>query len=453
MKTHHKIIIGDARRMAEIPDESVHLVVTSPPYWQLKDYGSQGQLGFHDSYGDYINNLNLVWNECVRVLHRGCRLCINIGDQFARSVYYGRYKVIPIRTEIIRFCESVGLDYMGAVIWQKVTTTNTTGGATIMGSFPYPRNGILKIDYEFILLFKKLGDPPQVSREAKERSKLTIEEWNTYFAGHWNFTGEKQDNHLAMFPEELPRRLIRMFSFVGETVLDPFLGSGTTSLAAKNLGRNSVGYEIHQAFLPTIQDKLRTNDQDIFGESTYEFVEQKTPVENPSSLMEKLPYLFRDPHKFDKKVDPRKLKYGSRIERSDNGERTEFYSVKEVVSPEVLRLDTGMLVRLLGVAEDPSHREQAVEFLDKKTKGQKIFLKFDRDRYDEGGNLLSYVYLRNRTFLNAHLIRTGLVSVDGNRVYKYRGRFEGAVESRGHQRRGTRGIESNSSIDSTEDNL
>ena len=140
--------------MSELPDSSVHLVVTSPPYWQLKDYGHDGQIGFDDSYEAYINNLNLVWNECHRVLHPGCRLCVNIGDQFARAVYYGRYKVIPIRTEITKFCETLGFDYMGAIIWQKATTCNTTGGATVMGSFPYPRNGIVKIDYEFILLFK-----------------------------------------------------------------------------------------------------------------------------------------------------------------------------------------------------------------------------------------------------------------------------------------------------------
>ncbi len=108
MKTHHKIIIGDSRWMKEVADESVHLIITSPPYWQLKDYGNGKQIGFNDTYEEYINNLNLVWNECYRVLHKGCRLCVNIGDQFARSVYYGRYKVIPIRTEIIKFCESIG---------------------------------------------------------------------------------------------------------------------------------------------------------------------------------------------------------------------------------------------------------------------------------------------------------------------------------------------------------
>jgi DNA modification methylase len=256
MQPETAIIIGDSRRMEEIKDESVHLVITSPPYWQLKDYGNGGQIGFNDSYEDYINNLNLVWKECYGVLHNGCRFCVNIGDQFARSVYYGRYKIIPIREEIIKFCETIGFDYMGAIIWQKVTTCNTTGGATIMGSFPYPRNGIIKLDYEFILIFKKLGEPPKVSREIREKSKLTLEEWNEYFYGHWNFSGERQDKHLAMFPEELPKRLIKMFSFVGDTVLDPFLGSGTTCLAASNMGRNSVGYEINKDFLPIIKEKL-----------------------------------------------------------------------------------------------------------------------------------------------------------------------------------------------------
>ncbi len=408
------IIIGDSRNMSELKDESVHLVVTSPPYWQLKDYGNGSQIGFNDSYEDYINNLNLVWKECYRVLHKGCRLCVNIGDQFARSVYYGRYKVIPIREEIIKFCETIGFDYMGAIIWQKVTTCNTTGGATIMGSFPYPRNGIIKLDYEFILIFKKLGDPPKVSREIKEKSKLTVDEWNEYFYGHWNFPGEKQDKHLAMFPEELPRRLIKMFSFVGDTVLDPFLGSGTTCLAARNLERNSVGYEINKEFLPVIKSKLKGAEITV--------VQQETLKLNFADEIKKLPYIFRDPVKFDKKIDPRKLRFGSRIDHSDHSRET-YHTVKEILSPEVLILDNGLKVRLIGVKEKKEANGEAIRFLSDKLKGEKVFMKYDSIKYDKAGNLLCYLYLKNKTFVNAHLIKHKLADIDTSMDYKYKRSF------------------------------
>jgi site-specific DNA-methyltransferase (adenine-specific) len=422
MKTQHRIIIGDSRLMKEVGDESVHLGVTSPPYWQLKDYGNGKQIGFSDSYEQYINNLNLVWNECHRVLHKGCRLCINIGDQFARSVYYGRYKIIPIRTEIIKFCESAGFDYMGAIIWQKVTTCNTTGGATVMGSFPYPRSGILKLDYEFILIFKKYGTSPAVSKEIKEKSKLSTEEWNLYFSGHWNFPGEKQDKHLAMFPEELPRRLIKMFSFVGDTVLDPFVGSGTTSLAAKRLGRHSVGYEINQSYLPVIEEKLGLNQRAIFQDAAWEIVKQGEISIDFEEKIRKLPYVFKDPIKFDKKVDPRKFKFGSKVDNS-HSERETYFTVQEVISPGVLFLSNGLKVRLLGVKERPERSGEAVQFLKDKTRGQKVFLKFDAVKYDNQNNLLCYVYLWNKTFLNAHLINQGLVDVDTELEYRCKSKF------------------------------
>jgi len=380
----------------------------------LKDYGSNDQIGFNDSYEEYINNLNLVWNECYRVLHNGCRLCVNIGDQFARSVYYGRYKIIPIREEIIRFCEPIGFDYMGAIIWQKVTTCNTTGGATIMGSFPYPRNGIIKLDYEFILVFKKLGDQPKVSREIKEQSKLTTEEWNEYFYGHWNFAGERQDKHLAMFPEELPKRLIRMFSFVGDTVLDPFLGSGTTSLAANNLDRNSVGYEINKDFLPIIKAKINSPDIEV--------ISQKKVAGDFKEEISKLPYIFNDPVKFDKKTDPKKLKFGSRIDHTDNTRET-YHTVKEVLSPEVILLDNGLKVRLLGVKENKAANSRALKFLTEKFKGEKVFLKYDSIKHDKDGNLFCYVYLKNKTFINAHLIKLHLAEADSSLDYRYKTKF------------------------------
>ncbi len=407
-KTIHRIVTGDSRSMSVIDDASVHLVVTSPPYWQLKDYGSNSQIGFDDSYEDYINNLNLVFLDCYRVLFPGCRLCINIGDQFARSVYYGRYKVIPIRTEIIRFCETIGFDYMCAIIWQKVTTTNTTGGATIMGSFPYPRNGILKLDYEFILIFKKQGIAPKPDKEQKESSMIPKEDWNTLFSGHWNFPGTRQDGHIAMFPEELPSRLIRMFTFTGETVLDPFLGSGTTSLAARNLMRNSIGYEINSDFLPVINQKLNTEQTDLLNT---EYIFQKDlNLINYDDLSSLLPYLFKDPHKLDKKIDPKKRSFGSRIDAKDDraDNREDYFSVSEVISPELIRLSNGKTIRLLGIRETRSKNTKALEFLKDKTKGQKVYLRLDQNKLDNENNLLGYLYLKNKTFLNAHLIKEGL---------------------------------------------
>lgn len=422
LNTYHKIINGDSRNMAELSDNSVHLAITSPPYWQLKDYGTTNQIGYHDSYENYINNLNLVWKECYRVLHNGCRLCVNIGDQFARSVYYGRYKVIPIREEIIKFCENAGFDYMGAIIWQKVTTSNTTGGGLQMGSYPYPRNGILKIDYEFILIFKKLGDAPKATKEQKELSKMTNEEWNTFFAGHWNFTGARQDNHIAMFPEELQRRLIKMFAFAGDTVLDPFAGSGTTSLAAKNLGRNSIGYEINEEFIPIIKNKLKINQADIHG-TTFEFVEQTSKVDFEKEIL-KLPYIYKDPHKLDKKVDPKKLQFGSKIDKDSANSRENLFTVKEIIGPEKVRLNNGLVVKLIGIKEDPIINGRASQFLQDKTKGQKVFLKYDSIKYDKDNNLLCYLYLENKTFINAHLIKSGLVKVDIEFDYKYKTKFE-----------------------------
>ena len=419
--TNHKIYFGDSRKLNKIPDKSVQLIITSPPYWQLKDYGTIDQIGFNDSYEEYINNLNLVWMECDRVLADGCRLCINIGDQFSRSVYYGRYKVVPIRTEIIRFCEALKMDYMGAIIWQKATTMNTSGGGAVMGSFPYPRNGILKIDYEFILIFKKLGKSPKPTLEQKQNSIMTKEEWNQYFSSHWNFSGVKQSEHIAMFPEELPKRLIKMFSFAGETIFDPFLGSGTTSLAAKNLDRNSIGYEINKEFEPIIREKSNIN-QLSFDSDTIEFLEDNNNKSDYS--FDKLPYIFSDPHKLDKKVDIKKIKFGSKINKTDKKENErELFSVKDVVSPNKIILNNGLEVKLIGIKEKDNFKPQAINYLKEKFNKRKIFLKYDLQKYDKNNNLMCYVYLDNKTFINNHLIRTGYVDVETNFDYSCKNKF------------------------------
>lgn len=420
-QTTHRIYIGDSRRMDDLADESIHLVVTSPPYWQLKDYGHSNQIGFNDSYEQYINHLNLVWAECDRVLKPGCRLCVNIGDQFARSVYYGRYKVIPIRTEIIKFCEAVGLDYMGAIIWQKVTTTNTTGGASVMGSFPYPRNGILKLDYEFILIFKKNGTTDAPTKEAREASKLTTAEWNEFFAGHWRFPGERQSSHIAMFPKELPRRLIRMFSFIGETILDPFLGSGTTSVAALETERNSVGYEIDSETIPLLRSKLRIDQASTLHTTTIQVKTDSPP--DLDQRLGRLPYVFKDLVRINRKLDPRKLSFGSKISRTDQISRDNYLKIKTIVSPDTLLLNSDQPVKLLGVRISEANAARAVQYLRDRVAGETIYLRFDANVFSPTGDLLAYVYLKNRTFVNAHLIRSGLVEVDVNSEYRMKSRF------------------------------
>ncbi|HOE39685.1 MAG TPA: DNA methyltransferase [Bacteroidales bacterium] len=420
-KTIHTIINGDSRQMSELNDESVHLIVTSPPYWQLKDYGTDNQIGFHDDYETYINHLNLTWAECFRVLHKGCRLCINIGDQFARSTYYGRYKIIPIHSEIIKFCEMIGFDFMGQIIWQKQTTMNTSGGASIMGSYPHPRNGIVKLDFEYILLFKKQGNAPKPTKEQKDNSAMTNEEWKTYFNGHWYFTGAKQDKHLAMFPEELPHRLIKMFSFPEETVLDPFMGSGTTALAARKLNRNSVGYEINPDFISIIKEKI--GGDDAFMKVETKIIKQQEIETNFAEKIKKLPYQFIDTHKLDKKVDVKKIQYGSKIDANSTGKREEYFSVKEIITPELIRLHNNLTIRLIGIKQNPKANGKAIEFLTEKLQGKKVFLKYDKIKHDKENNLMVYLYLENKTFINAHLLKEKLALVDNSIDFKYKTKF------------------------------
>lgn len=258
---NNKLIFGDCREFKELEDNTVQLIVTSPPYWNLKDYGAKEQIGYYETFEQYIDSLNKVWSECYRVLNNGCRLCINIGDTFTGNKDYGRHKIMPIHAHIIQGCENIGFDYMGTIIWNKISNhNNVNNSAGIIGSYPYPRNGLLTYEYEYILLFKKQGKYDVIiDDEIKEKSKLSREEWKEYFNYNWYFSGTRQTGgHTAMYPEEIPKRLIKMFSFVGETVLDPFMGSGTTMKMANMLNRNCIGFEINRDYEKLI--KLKTNN-------------------------------------------------------------------------------------------------------------------------------------------------------------------------------------------------
>jgi site-specific DNA-methyltransferase (adenine-specific) len=279
------------------------------------------------------------------------------------------------------------------------------------------------MDYEFILLFKKLGDAPKPSIEQKKQSEITKEEWGQYFSSHWNFNGVKQFEHIAMFPEELPKWLIKMFSFVGETVLDPFAGSGTTSLAAKHLGRNSVGYEINKGFQPIIKGKILESQATLFDEECH--INFAVNYDKSYSF-ESLPFIFHDPHKMDKKIDVKKLQFGSKFDGNDV-KRDDFYSVKNVLSPEKIELSNGLIIKLLGVKENPQLKQQAIDFLQDKFQKRKVFLRYDSNKYDSANNLLCYVYLDNKTFVNNHLIRTGFVDVDMDIDYSCKTKFLNSI--------------------------
>ncbi len=253
---HHRIIFGDSRSMPELVDHSVHLVVTSPPYWCIKDYRHEAQIGRDQGYPEYLSDLAQALSECHRVLHPGCRAALNIGDQYLRASEHSRYRVQPIPADVIRAARDIGFDFMGNIIWQKISTTRTTGGGVWMGSTYYPRDGHVTYEHEYIVLLRKKGKWPRPSAAAKARSRLTKRQRSEWFRGVWRIPPVRQQGHAAMFPPEVPRRLIKMYSFHGETVLDPFMGSGTTALAAQQEGRDSVGYEINPEFRAMIEEKL-----------------------------------------------------------------------------------------------------------------------------------------------------------------------------------------------------
>ena len=212
-----------------------------------------------------------------------------------------------------------------------------------------------------------------------------------------------------------------MFSFPNETVLDPFLGSGTTSLVAKKLNRNSVGYEINPEFIPIIKERIGGND--AFSEVEVKVIKQKEIEDSFDEKIEELPYQFVDTLKLDKKIDVKKLQFGSKLDADSTGKREEYFSVKEVISPELVRLNNDLIIRLIGIKQNPHINGKACEFLISKVKGKKVFLKYDEIKHDSDNHLMAYLYLENKTFINAHLLKEGLVDVDSNIDFKYKNKF------------------------------
>lgn len=252
--TRHHLRLGDARNLDFIPSESVHLVVTSPPYWTLKEYRStSGQMGHIEDYETFLDELDKVWSECMRVLVPGGRICCVVGDVCVPRKKTGRHFVMPLHSDIQVRCRRLGLDCLTPILWHKIANgvTEAQGNGAGFYGKPYQPGAIVKNDIEQILFLRKGGKYRSVTPTQKALSMLTKAEMQSWFVSFWTDIkgASTRSGHPAPYPSELASRLIRMFSFAGDTVLDPFAGTGSTTIAAAEAGRNSIGVEIDPDYL------------------------------------------------------------------------------------------------------------------------------------------------------------------------------------------------------------
>lgn len=272
-KTTHCLIQGDARSLPYLGNESIHLVITSPPYWTLKRYNENpDQLGHVSDYEVFLQELNKVWEEVYRVLVPGGRLVCVVGDICLSRREHGRHVVVPLHADICVSCRRIGLDNLNPIIWHKISNAKfeANNGTKFLGK-PYEPNAIVKNDIEFILMQRKPGGYRKPTNEQREKSRINKKDFNQWFRQFWNIPGAPTRPHPAPFPVELAYRLVRMFSFNGDTVLDPFCGSGTTMLAAMKSGRNSVGIEIDREYCGIAATRLKKEAEDLFSTYTLEF--------------------------------------------------------------------------------------------------------------------------------------------------------------------------------------
>jgi DNA modification methylase len=273
----HKLINGDARDLSFMPDESVHLVVTSPPYWNLKQYNEHpSQLGHINDYELFLRELEKVWKHLFRILVPGGRLVCVVGDVCVSRREFGRHLVFPLHADIAVSCRKIGFDNLNPIIWHKISNASyeIQNGSKFLGK-PYEPNAIIKNDIEFILMQRKPGGYRKPTNAQREKSMIEKDNFNKWFQQIWMINGASTKNHPAPFPLELAMRLIRMFSFAGDTVIDPFNGSGTTMLAAMKTGRSSIGIEIDPAYCRMAAKTLRTESTNLFSSGELMFEKNK----------------------------------------------------------------------------------------------------------------------------------------------------------------------------------
>lgn len=271
--SYHELVRGDARDLSFLGDESVHLVVTSPPYWTLKRYREHpDQMGHIVDYEEFVAELAKVWRECYRVLVPGGRLVCVVGDVCLSRRQNGRHVVMPLHADIAVSCRHIGFDNLNPIIWYKIANANyeVNNGSKFLGK-PYEPNAIIKNDIEFLLMQRKPGGYRKPTEEQRRLSMIGKKEYGEWFRQSWSITGASTKEHPAPFPLELAYRLVRMFSFVGDTVLDPFCGTGTTMLAAMRCQRSSTGVEIDPEYCRLAEHRLRQEASGLFGGVRFEF--------------------------------------------------------------------------------------------------------------------------------------------------------------------------------------
>ncbi len=266
--TKHVIVRADARIMPGLPAESVHLICTSPPYWILKDYrNTEGQLGHIEDYDDFLDELDRVWQRCFDALVPGGRLVCVVGDVcLSRRENNGRHTVVPLHASIQERCRRIGFDNLAPIIWHKIANAvyEVENGSSFLGK-PYEPNAVIKNDIEFVLMQRKPGGYRKPSMASRVLSVISEQNHRQWFQQIWSgLTGASTRYHPAPYPVELAERLIRMFSFVGDTILDPFLGTGSTTIAAARFARNSVGFEIDEQYFDATEKRIREATSGLF---------------------------------------------------------------------------------------------------------------------------------------------------------------------------------------------
>ncbi|MFQ5799842.1 MAG: DNA-methyltransferase [Bacteroidota bacterium] len=285
--TFHRLINGDARDLSFIGDESVHLVVTSPPYWNLKRYNENpDQLGHIQDYESFLGELEKVWRHVFRFLVPGGRLVCVVGDVCVARRKFGRHLVFPLHADISVMCRRIGFDNLNPIIWHKIANASyeVPNGSKFLGK-PYEPNAIIKNDMEFILMQRKPGGYRKPTEEQRRQSMIDKKDFDRWFQQIWNIPGASLKHHPAPFPLELASRLVRMFSFVGDTVLDPFCGTGTTMVAAFKHQRNSIGVEVDPEYCRMAARYLKAESSNLFSKAELIF-ERVFPEERAHMVKE-----------------------------------------------------------------------------------------------------------------------------------------------------------------------